>query len=53
MNVLKVTLIAAVLLFAAIMSGCEQGYSSKSQMNTTDRVAFEPTGTGFWHPSSE
>jgi hypothetical protein len=50
MNVLKVTLIVAALLFVAILSGCEEGYSRKNDMSKTNRVAFQPTGTGFWHP---
>jgi hypothetical protein len=50
MNVLKVTLIVAALLFIAILSGCEEGYSRQSNVSGANRVAFQPTGTGFWHP---
>lgn len=50
MNVLKVTLIVAALLFVAILSGCEEGYSRKNDTSRINRVAYEPTGTGFWHP---
>jgi len=50
MNVLKVTLIAAALLFIAGLSGCEEGYSRHNNMSRINRVAYQPTGTGFWHP---
>ena len=50
MNVLKVTLVVAALLFIAVLSGCEEGYSSKNDLNSINKVAFQPTGTGFWHP---
>jgi hypothetical protein len=53
MNVLKVTLIVAALLFIAILSGCEEGYSRQDNMSRTNKVAFQPTGTGFWRPSQK
>lgn len=50
MNVLKVTLIVAVLLCIAILSGCQEGCSRENDLAKVDRVAFQPTGTGFWRP---
>ncbi|MBN2594406.1 MAG: hypothetical protein JXA81_12940 [Sedimentisphaerales bacterium] len=50
MNVLKSTLIVAALLFIAVLSGCEEGYSRQNNMSSINKVAFQPTGTGFWHP---
>ncbi len=50
MNVLKVTLIVAALLCIAILSGCQEGYSHENNLTKVDRVAYQPTGTGFWHP---
>jgi hypothetical protein len=51
MNFLKLSLIVAALLFIAVLSGCEEGYSRQNSMSSSNRVAFQPTGTGFWHPS--
>ena len=50
MNVLKVTLVVVALLCIAILSGCQEGYSRNPDLSQLDRVAFQPTGTGFWHP---
>jgi hypothetical protein len=50
MNVLKVTLIVVALLSIAILTGCQEGYSRGNDMSKTHRVAYQPTGTGFWHP---
>jgi hypothetical protein len=50
MNILKVTLIAMALLSIAILTGCQEGYSSESKMCNVNKVAYQPTGTGFWHP---
>jgi len=50
MNVLKVTLIVAALLFIAGLSGCEEGYSRQNNMSRINRVAYQPSGTGFWLP---
>jgi hypothetical protein len=50
MNVLKVTLVVVALLCIAVLSGCQEGYSHDPEMSKVDRVAFQPTGTGFWHP---
>ena len=51
MNVLKVTLVVVTLLCIAILSGCQEGYSRENDLGNVNRVAFQPTGTGFWHPS--
>ena len=51
MNVLKVTLIVVALLSIAILTGCQEGYSHDRGMSKVDRVAYQPTGTGFWHPT--
>lgn len=53
MNVLKVTLIVVALLFIMVLSGCEEGYSRQNDMNSINKVAFQPTGTGFWHPAQK
>lgn len=50
MNVLKITLVSVVLLCIAVLSGCEEGYSRGQNMNQGQKVAYQPTGTGFWHP---
>ncbi|MHC4203604.1 MAG: hypothetical protein ACYSTT_03065 [Planctomycetota bacterium] len=50
MNVLKVTLIVVALLCIAILSGCQEGYSKENDLSNVERVAFQPTPTGFWHP---
>ena len=50
MNVLKVTLIVAALLFIAGLSVCEEGYSRQNNMSRINRVAYQPSGTGFWLP---
>ncbi len=50
MNVLKVTLIVVALLCIAILTGCQEQYSHENDLNKVDRVAFQPTQTGFWHP---
>ena len=50
MNVLKLSLIVAAMLFIAVLSGCEEGYSRQNSMSSSNTVAFQPTGTGFWHP---
>jgi hypothetical protein len=51
MNVLKVTLVVVALLYIAILSGCQEGYSHDQGMSKVDKVAYQPTGTGFWHPT--
>jgi curli biogenesis system outer membrane secretion channel CsgG len=51
MNVLKLTLVIAALLCIAILSGCQQGYSQETGLHKADRIAYQPTGTGFWRPS--
>jgi hypothetical protein len=51
MNVLKVTLIVVALLYIAILSGCQEGYSRDHSPSKVNRVVYQPTGTGFWHPS--
>jgi hypothetical protein len=53
MNVLKVTLVVVALLGIAILSGCQEGYSQKGNMRNVNRVAFQNTQTGFWHPVSK
>jgi hypothetical protein len=50
MNVLKVTLVVVALLNIAILSGCQEGYSHDHDLSKVDRIAYQPTGTGFWHP---
>jgi ABC-type uncharacterized transport system auxiliary subunit len=50
MNVLKLTLVVAALLCIAILSGCQEGYSRKSNISNANKVAYQPTGTGFWRP---
>jgi hypothetical protein len=50
MNVLKVTLVVVALLCIAILSGCQEGYSNESDLGSVNKVAFQPTGTGFWRP---
>ncbi len=50
MNVLKITLVVVALLCIAILSGCQESYSHESELTNINRVAFQPTGTGFWHP---
>jgi len=50
MNVIKVTLIVVALLCIAILSGCQEGYSHENDLSNVERVAFQPTQTGFWHP---
>ena len=51
MNVLKVTLVVVALLCIAILSGCQEGYCHENDLGKVNRVAYQPTGTGFWHPS--
>ena len=50
MNVLKVTLVVVALLCVAILSGCQEGYSQEKNICAVERVAYQPTGTGFWYP---
>jgi hypothetical protein len=51
MNVLKLALVAAALLGIAILSGCQQGYSRENSPYKGNKIAYQPTGTGFWRPS--
>jgi len=43
-------LVVAALLFITVLSGCQEGYSRQDNMSSINKVAFQPTGTGFWHP---
>ena len=53
MNVLKVTLVVVALLCIAILSGCQEGYSHENDLGNANRVAYQPTGTGFWRPVAD
>lgn len=53
MNVLKVTLVVAALLCIAILSGCQEGHSRKNGMSNVNKVAYQPTGSGFWRPVTD
>ena len=50
MNVLKVSLVVIALLCIAILTGCQEGYSHDNSLCKVEKVAYQPTGTGFWHP---
>lgn len=50
MNVLKVTLVVVALLCIAVLAGCQEEYSRGHDLDRVERVAYQPTGTGFWHP---
>ena len=49
MNVLKITLVVAVLLSVALLAGCHEEYSKQNDMANVETVSFQPTGTGFWY----
>jgi hypothetical protein len=51
MNVLKLALVVTALVGIAILSGCQEGYSQEKGLRSTNKVAYQPTGTGFWRPS--
>jgi hypothetical protein len=53
MNVLKLTLVVVALLGIAILSGCQEEYSKKGNMSNVNKVAFQNTETGYWHPVSK
>lgn len=45
MKAVTIGLLVMVLLAMATLSGCHEQSMSESQ------VTWEPTGTGFWHPT--
>jgi hypothetical protein len=51
MNVLKLALVVAALVGIAILSGCQEGYSRENSSHKANKIAYQPTGTGFWRPS--
>jgi PBP1b-binding outer membrane lipoprotein LpoB len=52
MKALKLVIVIAVLLSLVVLTGCQEEYSSRSNLTKTEKVAFEPTGTGFWKPKT-
>ncbi|MHC4323351.1 MAG: hypothetical protein ACYSUX_03655 [Planctomycetota bacterium] len=52
MKVLKPAIVILVLLSIAMLNGCQGGYARQSNSTETERVAFEPSGTGFWKPKT-
>jgi hypothetical protein len=53
MKALKIALLIMVLLSLVMLTGCQEGYAHKANEHLTARkqVEWEPTQTGFWHPS--
>jgi len=49
MNVLRISLVVAALLFIVVLSGCHEEYAKENNMAEAEKVYFQPTGTGFWY----
>jgi hypothetical protein len=52
MKVLNIAIVIVVLLSVVMLAGCQEGYARRSGSTMTEKVAFEPTGTGFWKPKT-
>ena len=52
MKVLKLAIVMVVLLSIGMLTGCQEGYAHQSNSTKTEKVVFEPTGTGFWKPTT-
>jgi hypothetical protein len=50
MKVLKLAIVLVILLSIGMLTGCQEGYAHQSNSMKTEKVVFEPTGTGFWKP---
>ena len=50
MKVLNIAIVIVVLLSVVMLTGCQEGYAHQSNSMKTEKVVFEPTGTGFWRP---
>jgi hypothetical protein len=52
MKVLKPAIVMVLLLSIGMFTGCQEGYSRQNNSTKTEKVAFEPSGTGFWKPTT-
>ena len=53
MKVLNIAIVIVILLSVVMLTGCQEEYSRRSNSRITEKVAFEPTGTGYWKPKTQ